>query len=176
MLLNNSNHHTDLVEIACLVLTFSTPTGVNSDYYEGAGAAGPLATFDGAETWVEHPYKDGVALVGDAAAASDPSWGQGLASTLRDVRLLRDELLKTEDWNAAGHRFAAEHDSHAGIMHTVIGWYTELYLATGAAADARRAKALPLIAEDPTRQPDILFCGPDLAVNDGDRKRFFAEV
>lgn len=95
--------------------------------------------------------------MGDAAAASDPSWGQGLASTLRDVRLLRDQLLKTEDWNAAGHNYAAEHDLHAGIMHNVIGWYTEFYLAMGAAADARRARALPLMAEDPTRQPDILL-------------------
>lgn len=108
-------------------------------------------------------------------AASDPSWGQGLASTLRDVRLLRDHLLKTEDWDAAGHSYATEHDSHAEIMHTVIGWYTEFYLATGAAADARRARALPLIAEDPTRQPDTLFCGPDQALNENDRKRFFAE-
>jgi menaquinone-9 beta-reductase len=52
--------------------------GMKPEFYEGAKAAGPLATFDGAETWVEHPYHDGVALVGDAAAASDPSWGQGL--------------------------------------------------------------------------------------------------
>jgi len=149
--------------------------GVNPDYYKGVRAAGPLATFDGAETWVEHPYKEGVALVGDAAAASDPSWGQGLASTLRDARLLRDQLVKTEDWNAAGHSYAAEHDSHAGITRTVNGWYTEFYLATGAAADARRARALPLIAEDPTRQPDTLFSGPDQVLNEADCKRFFAE-
>jgi len=150
-------------------------TGVNPDYYKGARAAGPLATFDGADTWVEHPYKDGVALIGDAAATSDPSWGQGLASTLRDVRLLRDQLLKTEDWNAAGHNYAGEHDSHAEITRTVNGWYTEFFLSTGNAADERRDRALPLIAEDPTRQPDTLFSGPDRALNEADRKRFFAE-
>ena len=33
----------------------------------GARAFGPLATFDGAETWVDHPYKAGVVLMGDAA-------------------------------------------------------------------------------------------------------------
>jgi menaquinone-9 beta-reductase len=39
---------------------------------------GPLASFDGADTWVEHPFKDGLALIGDAGASSDPSFGQGL--------------------------------------------------------------------------------------------------
>jgi 2-polyprenyl-6-methoxyphenol hydroxylase-like FAD-dependent oxidoreductase len=43
-----------------------------------------------------HPYRRGVALVGDAAAVSDPSWGQGLSMTLRDVRVLRDQLLASE--------------------------------------------------------------------------------
>ena len=67
-------------------------------WYAGARAIGPLATFDGAETWVEHPYKAGVALIGDAADASDPTWGQGLSLTVRDVRVLRDQLLAHEDW------------------------------------------------------------------------------
>jgi 2-polyprenyl-6-methoxyphenol hydroxylase-like FAD-dependent oxidoreductase len=60
-------------------------TGVDPANYEGAKGAGPLATFDGTEAWVEHPYREGVALVGDAAAVSDPTWGQGLGLTLRDV-------------------------------------------------------------------------------------------
>src|SRR2546422_4603220 len=50
-----------------------------ADWYAGVKAVGPLATFDGTDTWVEHPYRDGVVLVGDAAAASDPSYGQGLS-------------------------------------------------------------------------------------------------
>ena len=41
---------------------------------------GPLATFDRADTWVEHPYKEGVVLVGDAAATTDPTYGQGYVS------------------------------------------------------------------------------------------------
>lgn len=149
--------------------------GMNSSFYEGAKPAGPLATFDGAEVWVEHPYRDGVALVGDAAAASDPSWGQGLGMTLRDVRVLRDHLLATEDWNAAGHAYAAEHERHARATQLANTWYTQLYLETGPEADARRARAMPLIAQDPTRQPDTLFSGPDVPLNEEVRKRFFAE-
>jgi menaquinone-9 beta-reductase len=41
---------------------------------------GPLASFDVSDTWVEHPYRDGVALLGDAAATTDPTYGQGLLS------------------------------------------------------------------------------------------------
>ncbi|MDQ3937337.1 MAG: FAD-dependent monooxygenase, partial [Chloroflexota bacterium] len=74
---------------------------------DSARQAGPLATFDGADSWVEHPYADGVALIGDAAATSDPTWGQGLSLTLRDARVLRDVLLAEEDRDAAGHAYAA---------------------------------------------------------------------
>ncbi len=152
-----------------------TRTGVNPAFYDGAKAAGPLATFDAAEVWIEHPYRDGVALVGDAAAASDPSWGQGLSLTLRDARVLRDHLLATDDWETAGHAYAAEHDRHTEVIHTANLWFTEFYLETGSQADARRARALPLIAQDPSRQPDTLFSGPALPVNEEVKKRFFAE-
>jgi 2-polyprenyl-6-methoxyphenol hydroxylase-like FAD-dependent oxidoreductase len=149
--------------------------GMNSEFYDGAKAAGPLATFDGAETWVEHPYRDGVVLVGDAAAASDPSWGQGLGMTLRDVRVLRDQLIASEDWDTAGHAYATEHDRHASVTHTANTWFSRLYLETGPEADARRARALPLIGQDPTRQPDTIFSGPGISLNEAVRKRFFAE-
>jgi 2-polyprenyl-6-methoxyphenol hydroxylase-like FAD-dependent oxidoreductase len=149
--------------------------GMNPEFYDGAKAAGPLATFDGAEAWVEHPYRDGVALIGDAAAASDPTWGQGLSLTLRDARVLRDQLLDTEDWETAGHAYAREHDRHTEVSHAVNLWFAEFYLGTGPQADARRARALPLIAEDPSRQPDAGFSGPDIPANDAVKKRFFAE-
>ena len=113
--------------------------------------------------------------MGDAAAASDPSWGQGLGMTLRDVRVLRDQLIANEDWDAAGHAYAAEHDRYSGATHTANTWFSQLYLETGPEADARRARALPLIAQDPTRQPDTIFSGPDVALGEAVRKRLFAE-
>ena len=149
--------------------------GMNPGFYDGAKAAGPLATFDGAEAWVEHPYRDGVALLGDAAAASDPTWGQGLSLTLRDARVLRDHLLATDDWETAGNAYATEHDAYSDASRIVNLWFTEFYLETGPQADARRARALPLIAEDPSRQPDAAYSGPDLPVNEAIKKRFFAE-
>lgn len=150
-------------------------TGADPGWYAGAEAAGPLASFEGADTNVKHPYRDGVALIGDAAATSDPSWGQGLSMTVRDVRVLRDKLLANGDWDAAGHAYAEEHDRYCDAVHSVVGWHTELFLGLGPEAEARRARAMPLIAEDPTRQPDLLFSGPDMPVDEHTRQRFFGE-
>jgi menaquinone-9 beta-reductase len=50
-----------------------------------------------------------------------------------------------------------------------------MFYESGPVAEARRAKALPLIAEDPTRVPDHLFSGPDLPLNDSIKRRFFGD-
>jgi menaquinone-9 beta-reductase len=143
--------------------------------FDGVVAAGPLASFGAADKWVEHPFRNGVALVGDAAASNDPSWGQGLSITLRDVRVLRDCLLATDDWDRACHDYAREHDRHFGVIHEVTLAFREMFMRAGPEADARRQRALPLIGEDPTRAPDPLFGGPDLPWDEEARPRFFAE-
>lgn len=151
-------------------------TGANPAYFKSARPIGPLATFNAAHTWVDHPYCDGVALLGDAATSSDPTWGQGLSLTLRDARVLRDRLLSSTDWDDAGHSYAAEHDGYANRLHTFNQWFSEFFLAVGPEANARRARAFPLIGEDPSRQPDSLFAGPDMPADEAARKRFFAEA
>jgi 2-polyprenyl-6-methoxyphenol hydroxylase-like FAD-dependent oxidoreductase len=153
----------------------SVRSGAPAEWYAGAKAAGPLATFDGADTWVEHPYKNGVALIGDAAASSDPAWGQGLSLTVRDVRVLRDHLLRQANWDEAGHAYAEEHDRHYGVIHTVDNWLSQMFFAIGPEAEACRARAFPLIAQDPTRVPDHLASGPELPLNETVQRRFFGE-
>jgi 2-polyprenyl-6-methoxyphenol hydroxylase-like FAD-dependent oxidoreductase len=153
----------------------STRAGIDARLYTGARAAGPLATFDGADAWVEHPYRAGVVLVGDAAATSDPTWGQGMSLTLRDVRTLRDRLLADDDWPAAADTYAVEHDRYYGVVHAADQWFADLFMELGPEAEARRARALPLIATDATRIPDVPFSGPDLPVDDTTRRRFFGE-
>jgi 2-polyprenyl-6-methoxyphenol hydroxylase-like FAD-dependent oxidoreductase len=141
-----------------------------------AQPAGPLASFECVDVWVDHPYRDGVALVGDAASSNDPSWGQGLALALRDARVLSNELLlANHDWTAAGDRYAERHDQHYGIIRMVSGWFYDVFQRLGPEAEARRARAMPLIAQDPTRPPDMLFSGPDLPVAANARARFFGE-
>src|SRR4029077_14386744 len=77
-----------------------------TEAYAEVKSVGPLATFDVSESWVDHPYREGVALLGDAAATSDPTFGQGMSTTLRDARVLRDALAGHSNWDEAGHHFA----------------------------------------------------------------------
>jgi 2-polyprenyl-6-methoxyphenol hydroxylase-like FAD-dependent oxidoreductase len=141
----------------------SVKLGMPNEYFEGARPAGPLAAFSGADCWVDHPYRDGVALLGDAAAQSDQTWGQGMAMTLRDARILRDQLIANDEWDAAGDAYAAEHSRQFDALHTVEGWFTALMMEPGPEADARRAKALPPMAMDQDRLHDAFFSGPDYA-------------
>ena len=146
-----------------------------SQLYAGAACLGPLASFDVSESWVRHPYADGVALIGDAAGTSDPTFGQGLNLTLRDVRVLRDALCADSDWEAAGHRYAEQHGKYFVDCHTVEGWLRTLFQDPSSKAAGIREKAMPLIGQDPTRVPDHLFSGPDLPVNENVRARLFGE-
>jgi 2-polyprenyl-6-methoxyphenol hydroxylase-like FAD-dependent oxidoreductase len=140
-----------------------TRSGLADGLLDGARPAGPLATFDGADSWVEHPYDDGIALLGDAAATSDPTWGQGLSLTFRDVRVLRDALLSTEDWDAAGHDYAAAHDRYYESVRTTNAWFTKIFLRPGPEGDKLRAHVLPQLESDPFFLPDTMVSGPDLA-------------
>jgi menaquinone-9 beta-reductase len=114
-------------------------------------------------------------LIGDAAATSDPTWGQGLSLTVRDVRVLRDFLLSHENWDEAGHAYAAEHDRYYGVIHRVENWLSDMFFATGPEGEACRARAFPLIAQDPTRVPDHAASGPELPADETVRRRFFGE-
>lgn len=150
--------------------------GVDASLLKSARYSGPLATFKGAATWIDHPYKNGVALVGDAAGHSDPTWGQGLSLTLRDARLLRDKLSETDDWHAAADGYAADQHRYFLMTHTVEDWMTQFFYDVGPDADERRGRAMPLIAQDQTRIPDHFQAGPESAPIDGSvRKRLFGE-
>ena len=153
----------------------SQRVGAREEWFTGARPAGPLASFSGADSWVEHPYREGVALLGDAAGSSDPIWGQGMSLALRDARVLRDCLLGSEDWERAGNGYAEQRDQYYGAMHTVTRWLTQLNFEPGDAGDGRRARALPLIAREPDRMPDHLIGGPDLPVSEAVRRRYFGE-
>ena len=146
-----------------------------TEAYAEVKSVGPLATFDVSESWVDHPYREGVALLGDAAATSDPTFGQGMSTTLRDVRVLRDALAGHANWDEAGHHFARQHDGYFQNTHRVCGWFRTLFQAPGPKAQALRQHAMPRIAEDLSRVPDHLFSGPDLPADDNVRDRFFGE-
>lgn len=49
--------------------------------------------------WTDDPTVDGVVLVGDAAGWSDPTIGQGLSVSMRDVRVVSELLLASTRWD-----------------------------------------------------------------------------
>jgi len=83
-----------------------------------------------------------------------------MSLTLRDARVLRDALLADDDWDRAGHAYAAEHDRYYAIVRRADGWYADLFMELGPVADERRARALPLLAADPSRAIFNLHCPP----------------
>jgi 2-polyprenyl-6-methoxyphenol hydroxylase-like FAD-dependent oxidoreductase len=150
-------------------------SGIPSEFVRGARPQGPLASFDMTETWVEHPYRDGLALIGDAAGSTDPTWGQGLSLTMRDARVLAECLKGANDFDAAGHSYAKAHDAYFKACVTTEDWLFEMFFALGREADVMRARALPKIAADPTRVPGHGASGPDLPYDESVRRRFFGE-
>ena len=134
--------------------------GVPDSWLDGADSIGPLAEFDGADRWVESPAKNGVVLIGDAAASSDPSWGCGLSLTLADVEHLANALRANDDWDAALAQYAKEHDEYRAALHRIHEWMTQLVWTPGPEADARRMRVFPRWNEDPTGFPDGVGLGP----------------
>jgi menaquinone-9 beta-reductase len=148
-------------------------SGVPPEYYKGTRANGPLASFISADHWVENPYREGVVLIGDAAGASDPIWGQGLSLTCRDARVLTDLLLENQDWAAACGAYVQAHDQYFTILREADNCLPDILVDRGPEADARRARALPRIAEGIAQMPDQGFCGPDKPFAAADRRRLF---
>jgi 2-polyprenyl-6-methoxyphenol hydroxylase-like FAD-dependent oxidoreductase len=145
-------------------------------WFGRAEQRGLLASFDSASNWVAHPARDGIVLIGDAAGASDPTYGSGLALSLRDVRLLRDHLLGESDWTIAADRYAAAHDDAFMALKRITDWFTDMSFAVGPAADAMRARSAPLRQADPSRTPDLHGVGPDAATDEHARQRYYGEI
>jgi menaquinone-9 beta-reductase len=121
---------------------------------------GPLAEFEGADRWVTSPSRPGLALIGDAAAATDPSWECGLSKTLVDVEKLSRCLAEIDDYDGALQGYALEHDDYYGKLHNILSWMTELVWSSGPEADERRARVFPRLQADPTGFPDPVGQGP----------------
>lgn len=134
--------------------------GTPTSWTETAVSIGPLAEFDGAPRWVPTPARHGVALIGDAAAASDPSWGSGLSLTLLDVEHLANALRGTSDWDAAIVQYAQEHDVYFDAIHRIHEWMTDLSWTPGPVADERRERVIPRWLTQPDGFPDLVGLGP----------------
>jgi 2-polyprenyl-6-methoxyphenol hydroxylase-like FAD-dependent oxidoreductase len=149
-------------------IDYCVTCGAPSEWFEGADIAGPLATFEAADSWVDRPYHNGVVLIGDAAASNDPSWGCGLSLMFRDVRTLRDRLTSVDNWDTAAGQYASEHDAYYGRLRTIVSWLRTVLYGLGSEADGVREHASARMAES----PDLVGKGPDNPTDDAARIRF----
>jgi 2-polyprenyl-6-methoxyphenol hydroxylase-like FAD-dependent oxidoreductase len=130
------------------------------EWLSGLECIGPLAEFAGFDRWVESPAKNGVVLVGDAAASTDPSWGGGLSLTLMDAEHLSAALRTQDDWQQAAAQYAVQHDEYFGALHRILAWMTELTWTPGPEGEARRQRVFPRMMSDPSGYPDTVGLGP----------------
>ena len=143
-----------------------------------ARAVGPLAFFPAADIWCERVAGAGVALLGDAAGANDPSRGQGLSICFRDARELRDALLHDSDWERALASYAARRATYYAALRADAQWTALLSSGVGPEAGARRARAERARQLDPEigGYGNIIGAGPDgLIVDDATRRHYFGE-
>jgi hypothetical protein len=85
-------------------------------------------------------------------------------------------LVENDDWDKAGHAFAAEVSAMWTPIRTMEFWFSELFMGASEEANALRSRALPLLATDPTRLPDHFNSGPDVSpLDEAARRRFFGE-
>jgi menaquinone-9 beta-reductase len=127
---------------------------------------GIFATFDGAHRWITNPTRGNCVLIGDAAAASDPVWGNGLSRTLRDVRLLRDHLLGSKNWSKEVEAYAADHDDFFQRLRRAERFNATLHFSMGEKAESRRQRAYELMDRHPELDPDVAGLGPEARCND----------
>lgn len=149
-----------------------TAAGAPEEWFDGAALVGPLADFPGTETWTRAAV-EGVALVGDAGAISDPNWGCGLSLAMRDVRVLVESLGGADDPHVALAAYAAEHAAYHGALRRQTTWLEQVFRTPGPDADALRSVAMPRIAANPSIAPDVVGAGPDGPSDELAMARFF---
>jgi 2-polyprenyl-6-methoxyphenol hydroxylase-like FAD-dependent oxidoreductase len=139
---------------------------------------GPLAFFPNADIWAERAAGNGVALIGDAAGANDPSLGQGLSVCMRDARELRDALLRDADWDTAIEDYAERRATYFAVLREYARWMAVLRIEAGPEADERRARMNRAREVDPTQGgfASIIAHGPDgLVADEAARRHLFGE-
>jgi 2-polyprenyl-6-methoxyphenol hydroxylase-like FAD-dependent oxidoreductase len=117
----------------------------------GVTPAGPIAFFANGDVVPGQIAGPGWVLVGDAAGANDPSVGQGLSLTYRDVRRLSSLLLSGGDWRESTESFAAERSAYHAVAREHARWVASLNMEQGEDVSRRRDGVKRGKEADPTQ-------------------------
>jgi 2-polyprenyl-6-methoxyphenol hydroxylase-like FAD-dependent oxidoreductase len=118
---------------------------------DGVTAAGPIAFFANSDVVPGRIAGPGWVLAGDAAGANDPSVGQGLSLTYRDVRRLSELLLAGTDWQRAIETYAAERAACHAVAREHARWIASLTMEQGDDVAQRREGVKRGKEADPTQ-------------------------
>lgn len=117
--------------------------------FRSATPAGPCRAFPSQDAKVDIPCVPGAVLIGDAAGYSDPIWGQGLSSTFRDVRIVRDQLLSSSEWTVETFApYVSERRERQRRLRWETRYATALYGRFDPESVAARERALSRMAQD----------------------------
>lgn len=131
--------------------TFRMRCAPNNAALAAGRPAGPLLSYFNNDSWTDEPFAPGVVLVGDAAGWNDPIVGLGLSITYRDVRIVSDLLLGTDDWTPPTFApYAEERAERMRRLRFTAALQASLDMEFGEAAKARRASLHERAAADPT--------------------------
>jgi 2-polyprenyl-6-methoxyphenol hydroxylase-like FAD-dependent oxidoreductase len=127
-----------------------------SVFLQATVVPGSTASYPMEDTWSDHPYAEGVVLVGDAAGWNDPIIGQGLSISFRDARLVAEALLSTKDWDAATFApYASERAERLRRLRATAEAVTRLRATFGEKARQRRQAVFAKFAVDPSARLPI---------------------
>jgi 2-polyprenyl-6-methoxyphenol hydroxylase-like FAD-dependent oxidoreductase len=148
------------------------------DVLAHARQVGPLGFFPNSTSWATKLSAPGVALVGDVAGSADPSGGHGTSLVFRDVRVLSDHLLSSDDWDTALQSYERERWAYYAVIRARDRWYAEVAAGRGPEGEQRRARQTIARELDPTLGGfgAIEFLGPDgLIADEAHRRIYFGE-
>jgi 2-polyprenyl-6-methoxyphenol hydroxylase-like FAD-dependent oxidoreductase len=143
---------------------FATACLPQAEAIADARPAGPCATYPAEDTRCEEPYSEGVVLIGDAGGYSDPITGQGLSMAMRDVRVLSELLLGSDDWSRdALAPFGAEKGERMRRVKFIAEIMSTLFADFVPEAHGRRLEALARMQQDESLGLWLasLLVGPD---------------
>jgi 2-polyprenyl-6-methoxyphenol hydroxylase-like FAD-dependent oxidoreductase len=127
---------------------------IRSQMPEGALSAvtlaGPLAFFSNADIVPDRLIAERAVLIGDAAGANDPSVGQGMSLTLRDIRELDELLLPGGDPQPALAEYERRRRRYHETCREHAKWIAALYNEDGSELAGRHEQYNRARELDPT--------------------------
>ncbi|MGE3076502.1 MAG: FAD-dependent oxidoreductase [Dehalococcoidia bacterium] len=144
---------------------FKLATVPKSESVASARIAGPVHTIPNQSTWTERPVAPGIVLVGDAAGYNDPIIGQGLSISMRDIRVVSELLLGSDDWNEALlEPYVSERAERMRRLRFAAAMDSVIHAEFGPEATARKLRIMKANATDPmlTMARAGVMVGPEI--------------